>query len=145
MVFEKHFEFRYHAWVGVHEKTADEVLAREVRRLPFLVRKLLADLSDGAKIFVFHGMEPLTPAQAAGLARAIRSFGPGTLLWVELADADNPPGSVRRLGDGLLKGHMDRFAPGENAHDISLHCWTELCLAALDAMVQQPLPGLARA
>jgi len=145
MVFEKRFEFRYHAWVAVHEKTAEDVLAREVRRLPFLVRKLLADLSEGAKLFVFHGMQPLTQAQAGGLARAIRGFGPGTLLWVELADAENPPGSVRRLGDGLLKGHMDRFAPGDNAHDISLQCWTDLCAAALAAAAQEPLPELARA
>jgi hypothetical protein len=145
MVFEKRFQFRYHAWVNVDEKTAEEVLAREARRLPFLVRKLLADLADGAKIFVFHGMRPLAEAEAWGLARAIRGFGPGTLLWVELADAGNPPGSVRWLGDGLLKGHMDRFAPGDNAHDISLGCWTGLCAAALEAVAQQPVPELARA
>ena len=144
MVFEKRFEFRYHAWVGVQEKTAEEVLAREVRRLPFLVRKLVADLTEGAKIFVFHGMHPLTEAEAFGLARAIRSFGPGTLLWVELADAENPPGSVRRLADGLLKGHMDRFAPVLNAHDISLQCWIDLCVAALEAAAQEPLE-MARA
>jgi hypothetical protein len=144
MVFEKRYQFRYHAWVGVQEKTPEEVIAREARRLPFLVRKLLADLADGAKIFVFHGMTPLTEAEAFGLARTIRGFGPGTLLWVEQADADNPPGSVRRIADGLLKGHMDRFAPGDNAFDVSLQCWIDVCMAALEAAAQPPLE-MARA
>ena len=133
MVFEKHFQFRYHAWVGVHEQTAEQVLAREARRLPFLVRKLLADLAEGGKIFVFHGMQPLGEAEAGALAQAIRGFGPGTLLWVELADAAHPPGSVARLGEGLLKGHVDRFAPGDNAHDISMPSWIEVCTAAAQA------------
>jgi hypothetical protein len=44
------------------------------------------------------------------------------LLWVEPADATNPPGSVVWLGEGLLKGHVDRFAPGETAHDFSFEC-----------------------
>jgi hypothetical protein len=145
MVFERIFGFRYHAWVKVQEKTPEEVLEREVRRLPFLARKLLADLAEGSKLFVFHGMEPLSEAQAFGLSRAIRAYGPGTLLWVEQADADNPPGSVRRIGDGLLKGHMDRFAPGDNAYDISLACWTSLCTAALDLFEQPAQPELARA
>jgi hypothetical protein len=28
---------------------------------------------------------------------------------------------------GLLKGYIDRFAPGENAHALSLDCWITLC------------------
>jgi hypothetical protein len=35
------------------------------------------------------------------------------------------------LSDGLLKGYIDRFAPGDNAHDLSLNCWIELCRKAL--------------
>jgi hypothetical protein len=145
MVFEKRYQFRYHAWVAVGEKTPEEVLAREAKRLPFLVRKLTADLQEGAKIFVYHGMEPMTQAQATALSRAIRAFGPGTLLWVVLADAEHPPGSVVRLADGLLRGHIDRFAPGEDAHDLSLQCWNELCGAALAALAEAPQPQMAQA
>ncbi len=32
---------------------------------------------------------------------------------------------------------MDRFAPGENAHDLSLDCWLTLCRTA-EAMVRVP-------
>lgn len=127
MIFDKRFGFRYHAWVKLGEMTPADIHMREARRLPFLITKLIEDLTEGEKIFVFHGMKPLTEAEACELADAIRAYGPGTLLWVELADDAHPPGSVIPIAPGLLKGHMDRFAPGENAHDLSLGCWISLC------------------
>ncbi len=76
---------------------------------------------------VYHGMQPLTLANARLLAAALREYGPATLLWVELADADHPPEAVERVEEGLLCGRVDRFAPGENAHDLSLESWVGLC------------------
>ena len=136
MVFETRFNFRYHAWVGVNEKPPEEVLAREVKRLPFLANKLIEDLTEGTKLFVYRSVAPMTRYDAARLARAIRRYGPGTLLWVDLADATHPPGSVSRLSDGLLKGYIDRFAPPDNAHDLSLNCWNDMCAAAVAEMAK---------
>ncbi len=96
MVFDRRYGFRYHAWVKLGEMAPEAIHAREVRRLPFLIRKLVEDLTEGEKIFVFHGMQPLAEREARELADAIRLYGPGTLLWVELADAVHPPGAVRR-------------------------------------------------
>jgi hypothetical protein len=140
MVFDKRFHFRYHAWVKLGEQAPEEIHARECRRLPLLVRKLIEDLTEGAKIFVYRGIEPLAEAQARELAEAIGGYGPGTLLWVERADAANPPGTVIRLGPKLLKGHIDRFAPPEDAHDLSLDCWITICRNAL-AMVGEAVAG----
>lgn len=131
MVRDRRFGFRYHAWVNVGDAAPAEIGERERRRLPLLIRKLIEDLTEGSKLFVYHGMTPLTAGQAAELAAALQTYGPGTLLWVELADAANLPGSVRRVAPGVLKGHIDRFAPGENAHDLSLDCWVQLCGNAL--------------
>jgi hypothetical protein len=39
-------------------------------------------------------------------------------------------GTVKKLSDGLLKSYIDRFAPGENAHDLSLDGWVTLCRRA---------------
>jgi hypothetical protein len=50
---------------------------------------------------------------------------------VELQDAKHPAGTVEMISDGLIKGYIDRFAPGENAHDLSIDCWIELCRNAL--------------
>jgi hypothetical protein len=130
MVFDRRFEFLYHAWVLADEMSPAEIHAREIRRLPFLVRKLLDDFADGSKIFVYHGMEPLAEADTARLLRALRAYGPNTLLWVEVGDAEHAPGTVEWAGPGLLKAYIDRFAPGENAHDLSLGCWTTICREA---------------
>jgi hypothetical protein len=127
LVADKRFQLLYHAWVMAGEMTAEEVHRREVRRLPLLIRKLSEDLSQAEKIFVFHGMEPLSSEQAGELLARLRAYGANTLLWVELADAEHRPGTVELCGDGLLKGYIDRFAPGENAHDLSLDCWVTLC------------------
>jgi hypothetical protein len=148
LVTDKRFQLLYHAWVMAGEMAAEEVHRREVRRLPLLIRKLSEDLSQAEKIFVYHGMEPLSSEQAGELLARLRAYGPNTLLWVELADAEHTPGTVEWCGDGLLKGYIDRFAPGENAHDLSLDCWVELCRDAyrkrLMAAVLQEKSGSSR-
>jgi hypothetical protein len=130
LVTDKKFQLLYHAWVLADEMTAQEVHRREVRRLPLLIRKFLEDLSEAKKIFVYHGMEPLSDDDANRLLADLRRYGRNTLLWVEAADGEHPPGSVMWRGEGLLKAHIDRFAPGEDAHDLSLDCWIEICREA---------------
>jgi hypothetical protein len=130
MVHDRKFQLLYHAWVLADEMTAEEVRRRESRRLPLLVRKLVEELRQATKIFVFHGMEPLSEQDAEDLLAHLLRYGPNTLLWVELADDDHPAGTVASHGKGLLKGYIDRFAPGENAHDLSLDCWIAICREA---------------
>ena len=131
MVLDKCFGLLWHAWVQVGEQEPEEIATRETRRLPLLIRKLVEDMTLGEKIFVFHGMTPLTTEEARALSAALRSYGPGTLLWVEQADETHQPGAVEVIEPGLLKGYMDRFAPGENAHDVSFDCWVTLCRNAV--------------
>jgi hypothetical protein len=138
MVLDKCFGFLFHAWVLVGEMEPSEIAARETRRLPLLIRKLIEEMTLGDKLFVFHGMTPLTLEEARELAAALRDYGPATLLWTELADDDHAPGTVEFIEPGLLKGHMDRFAPGENAHDLSLDCWVTLCKNAVQTRHSVP-------
>jgi hypothetical protein len=130
MVLDRKYGFLYHAWAKVGELTPEEILTREHRRVPFLIRKLTEDLQGGEKIFVYHGLTPLIPQQVRAMSAALRLYGPGKLLWLELADAQHPPGSVEWVEHNVIKGHIDRFAPGENAHDFSLPGWEAVCRAA---------------
>lgn len=131
LIQDRAFGFVYHAWIEAGTMSAEAVHQREARRAPFLVRKLLEDLASGDKIFVYHAMQPMPSPAAPRLAAAIAAHGPGTLLWVELADADNPPGSVRRAGQNLLIGRLARFAPADNAEDFDRDGWIALCRLAL--------------
>jgi hypothetical protein len=131
MVRDRAFGFYYHAWVKAGEMTPEQIHAREKSRVPFLLRKLIEDLTDGEKVFVFHAMEEISTASAHVLADAIKSYGPGKLFWVRLADRLHPPGFTEVLGDNLIAGYIDRFAPGDNAYDLSLDCWVDLCRSVL--------------
>ncbi len=131
MVEDKRFGFLYHAWTLAAEALPEQIELRESRRVPLLVRKLIEDLTLGEKIFVFHGMDPLSISDALELAVIVQSYGPNVVLWVELADSKHPAGTVEQIVPGLLKGFMDRFAPGDDAYDLSLDCWIKVCKASL--------------
>jgi hypothetical protein len=127
LVYDRRYGVLYHPWSLVGEAAPEDILRREVSRLPLLKRKLIEDFEEGRKIFVYRGMQPLTHVLVSRLFAALREYGPCALLWVELQDAAHPAGTVEMLDDGLLKGYIDRFAPGENAHDLSLDCWVDIC------------------
>jgi hypothetical protein len=140
MVRDTRFGFEYHAWVEVGAMSPEAIHAREAKCLPLLARKLVEDLTEGRKLFVYHALEPVQESHAAELAEVIRTYGPGTLLWVECAGAAHRPGRIVRIGPGLLKGYIDRFAPGENAHDFSFEGWLAVCRSALAAMTEDARP-----
>jgi hypothetical protein len=127
MVLDKRFGLYYHAWVLAGEKSPEEVHARECSRLPFLANKLREDLEGAEKIFVYRGMRPLAESDVLKLAATMRTFGPTTLLWVEVADAEHETGSVEEVAAGLWRGNIERFAPANNAHDFSLEAWIGIC------------------
>jgi hypothetical protein len=150
MVRDHRFGFLYHAWVLAGEMRPEDVHRREVRRLPLLIRKLSEDLTAGEKIFVYHQMDqPLSAVQARQLASALSAYGPSTLLWVELAEPEHPAGTAEWIEPGLIKGFVDRFAPGENAHDLSIDCWVAMCRAAYrlwcGRSAETPLAGMSAA
>jgi hypothetical protein len=130
MIRDSAFGFHWHAWVLAGEKTPDEIRDREARRVPFLIRKLTEDLEAGEKLFVYHGIDPLSGAHARALTRALRLYGRPTLFWVELADQAHPSGTVEWISEGLLKGYIDRFAPSADAHDFATDSWIALCRQA---------------
>ena len=106
----------------------EELIEKQAKRLRFLRRKLLDDLKNADKIFVCKRNAPLTEQEVLPLHAALNRFGRNTLLWVVSADAEHPAGAVDRLVPGLLRGYIDRFAPYEDAHDLSLATWLSICV-----------------
>ncbi len=101
------YSLRYHT--GIYENTADaaELERREIRRLSFLRRKLLEDLANGEKIWVWKCIATTSPEQLTPLLIALRQFGrQNTLLWVVADDHPARAGTAERLGANLLKGYI---------------------------------------
>lgn len=131
LVFDRRYGILYHPWLLVGQADPEQILQREVKRLALLKRKLIEDLEAGDKIFVYRGMRPLPRVLVQRLLDALREYGRATLFWVERQDAKHSAGTVEMISEGLFKGYIDRFAPGDNAHDLSIDCWIELCRNAL--------------
>jgi hypothetical protein len=130
MVRESAYDLLYHTFLREGEIEPEELHKRESLRLQFLKRKLLQDLKNGEKIWVWKSNLRITLDRIERLVAALRRRGPNTLLWVVEADHDHPSGSVERGGDGLLRGYVEKLAPYEAAADISAQGWLEMCQAA---------------
>ncbi len=131
IILDLNYGFEYHALVMVGQKTADAVRRRELRRLPMLVSKFLKELQLGRKIFVFKGMVALDEEVVFPLAALLRRYGPATLMFVSLADARHQAGTVERRSPGFIVGYLERYAPGEQADDLLLDQWVQICREAL--------------
>jgi hypothetical protein len=127
----------YHTFQYEHQISLDTVRQQQIARLHFLKRKLMEDAATGEKIFVIKRNPPLRPEEVLPLYTTLNEIGCNCLLWMVPADAAHPSGTVEMLLPGLLRGYIDRFAPSENAHDLSLSAWTAVCEAAWRAAGNQ--------
>ena len=101
---------------------------REHKRLRYLAAKMLDDLKDAKKIFVYQRPPPLADVDIIPLYRALRAYGPNKLLWVTLADDQHPSGYVELTADGLIRGHIDHFAdPARVPSSTSVEAWSIIC------------------
>ena len=100
-----------------------------------LREKLVEDLQEGEKIFVFQSRPYPDPAEMQGLHKAISRFSPSAeLLFVMPAADGKDVGTVRRVAPGLMLGFLDRsgFDEFNEPHwRISYQVW--LCVLAAAA------------
>jgi hypothetical protein len=130
VIQEKRYGLSFHTFRYRGEVDEEKLIASEPARLTFLLRKFLEDLSSGDKIFVFKRNTPLLEDEILPLYAALNFRGRNVLLWLVPADEQHKSGSAELVIPGLIKGYMDRFAPLENAHDLLLEAWLEVCANA---------------
>ena len=121
--------FQYHTHIQEGNIDVEVLRNQQIKAIKFLIRKMLEDLRAAEKIFIRKGPDSTTEAQMQRLLQALRRHGPVTLLWVVTQDEAHPMGSVEVVAPGLLKGHIDRFAPYDDAHDFS-RVWPDICRGA---------------
>ena len=112
------------------------VARRISKNVEFLRRKLIEDLQDGSKLFVYRVIgRNLTDIEITELAEAVNRYGKNTLLLVEQASPGTDiPFSAIRIHDGLIRGFIDRFASlngGIHPNDAG---WEKVCRSALDLL-----------
>jgi len=124
--------FAMHTFVSVKEVTHERMTVLTQRRLSYLKHKLIADLENPTKIFVFKAADRhLTQAELEALGRGIRCYGPGELLCVLASDAEHRPGEVQIRAAGIRVGYLD-FTSLED-RQLRTQAWLALCRTVLTA------------
>ena len=112
--------------------SADQAAKSFCKTLSFLRDKLLEDLANAEKLLVYRTADETMPdEQLATLVRALRLYGPNTLLYVKLAEEADRAFTVERMSDGLLVGRLDRFAAVNDPAGHNDAGWEKVCRAAL--------------
>jgi hypothetical protein len=122
----KNFHVIYATPIRWSTVDAANVLSREIAKINLLKRKLMEDLEEGHKVFVRKGTKD-SREQIVALSKAMRRYGPNTLLWVTEADENHPNGSLEAIEEGLVAGRVAKFAPPENVLSLVLPDWIALC------------------
>ncbi len=104
------------------------VFARQCRHITFLRGKLLRDLREARKIFVYFRPR-LADTDIDDIYAGLATYGPNRLLCLRLADAAHPPGFVEWRTPRLMIGAIDRQGRGneEAGWDISVPYWAYFC------------------
>ena len=128
-----------HTFLHPGDVVEADLIAQRTTRLKFLRRKLLEDHANGDKIFVIKRNDSLTQAEVLPMLTALCRYArQARLLSVVPAGAEHPPGTVINTADGLLRGHIDRFAPPDRVPELSLKPWLEVCLNAARLVAPEP-------
>ena len=144
MIHERKFGLVYHTFVYEGQRSIWLMREQESARLKFLLRKFVEELNIAEKIFVYKRNGVVSEEEVLPLHMALNRYGDNILLWVVPAEPDRPAGTVEVVMPGLLKGYIDRFAPDDNAHDLSFDGWLRVCTnACVLVRLQKREPALS--
>ena len=130
---DKRYWMAMRAFIFEDEIPYDKMYVQACRRIRFLRGKLLQDLREDEKIFVYRNMwRDLTGDELARLHAAMRRFGQNWFLYIRFEDAQHPNGTVELRGDGLMIGFIDHFgfSPKDEPLGSASRSFLTLCRAA---------------
>jgi tetratricopeptide (TPR) repeat protein len=132
VVHDRRFGIGFHTFMTAALADPDAFLDKQAARLRWLRDRLIGDLEEAEKIFVYKPEAGTPPAHVQRILRAVRSYGGARLLCLALADERSPPGSVRDAGGGLIHGYLSVHNPvSKGRWDIPFEEWLSICRAAV--------------
>ena len=143
---DKLFGMRCQTFVFASSTPEDKMLSSARTRLLFLKNKMLNDLEEGKKIFVYKlSNRRIHNDEFSDLYRAIRGYGDTVLLYVRLADDEHPFPTVEWQAPGLMVGYIDKFTQQGGGVDVPVpfDSWVTLCRAADIVRRSNPIGAFA--
>jgi len=136
------YKMRWHTFVPLATGDADTTRRDHGRRLGFVRRKFLETLRASRKIFVLKRERPLTLAEVLPVLQEINRSGQNTLLYIVPGAPPERHGLVERVGPGLLRGYIARFAVDADVITATAeYDWLRLCANAWTLRDQAALPA----
>jgi tetratricopeptide (TPR) repeat protein len=122
------FDLNFHTFQTNNIDDTEKFLAKQLARLRWLRDKMLADLKDGTKMFVYKSDTPLPEPLLERIARALHGYGGARLFYVEQAQAGAPAGTVVPCAGGALRGALSAVSQaGTEIWDIEFAEWLKIC------------------
>jgi len=116
-----------HTFTYRGEVQTDQFLAKQIKRMEYLRQKLVSDLEEAEKIFVYIDPVKRSEAQIEALWQAFRARSTGMLLYVQVADEPSKVATVEDAGDGFLLGYIGRLGKLAGQWDIDFESWLTIC------------------
>jgi tetratricopeptide (TPR) repeat protein len=129
---DKRYKFGIHLGIKEAEAEPERVFKTQCRRIGFLRDKLLGELDNQEKIFVYSSFA-LADDRLAAIIDCLDRYGPNRLLCVRGFTDSQPPGSMEILSDRVVVGYTAQEAlerGTDGGWKIPIDHWLNFCEAA---------------
>jgi tetratricopeptide (TPR) repeat protein len=135
---DKRFGMASHTFIDDSEIPWERMFTQSCRRIRYLKDKLIEDLTNGTKIFVYKtSWRNLTEVEVDRLYEALQLYGKNTLLYVRYSDAAHSDSTVEQVKPNLMIGYVERFVGSKDGTALSgdageriARSWGAICVAA---------------
>jgi hypothetical protein len=124
--------FQMHTFIKQNEHEESVLYSKICRRMAYLKAKLVTDLNEGSKIFVYKpdGID-LTDAEGAEIAAQMsRNFPAAKVMLMRIAPSISDVGKITSLHDNAIWGFLSGFAVNLDRRFIRFDEWRMVCMAA---------------
>jgi tetratricopeptide (TPR) repeat protein len=131
MIKEQKYGIGFHTFSKRQVVDETTFLRKESSRLCWLAEKLLGDLTESNKRFIFKLYNPTPESHILRMHSLLRQYSSGNkLLCVSVSSVLGEAGTVVNVGNGLAYGRLSRKNPGPKKWDIPFDEWRSLLEAA---------------
>jgi tetratricopeptide (TPR) repeat protein len=106
MTGDKRYHMVMHTFIREAGDDREKRFRHICQRLRFLRDKLICDLMDAEKIFVYACQDVLAPRDIQSFHEAMRKYGDGRLLLVQLVNGIHTAGECIKIRDKLAIGYL---------------------------------------
>lgn len=134
MLQDSKSRYSFHTFVKSDGLDEEKFLNQQHKRLNFLKREIMHDLSTGEKIFVCKdSYKPISDKILYAISDCLRSYGPNLLLAIRLSDNTHPPGSMILLNEHIMIGHVTKIfkKTPDSMDQIDMNSWKKILSQAI--------------